>query len=98
MYCVLFLQNAMLTFDSMEMENIFDCSYDALRICNNFAGESQQGCLLCERLSIPDPVTSTGQQMMVKFTTDGSVEYQGFSARFESVDGVAVQLTCVIQV
>ena len=41
-------------------------------------------------LSIPDPVTSTGQQMMVQFTTDGSVEYQGFSARFESVDGVAV--------
>ena len=90
MYCVLFLQNAMVTFDSMEMENSADCRYDLLRIYNNFAGESQQSCQLCERLSIPDPVTSTGQQMMVQFTTDGSVEYQGFSARFESVDGVAV--------
>ena len=82
----------MLTFDSMEMENNFECSYDALRIYNDFAGESQQGCPLCEMMSIPDPVTSTGQQMMVQFTTDGSVVQQGFSARFESVDGVAVSV------
>ena len=80
----------MLTFHNMEMENSFDCRFDVLRIYNDLAGESQQGCPLCERLSIPDPVTSTGQQMMVQFTTDGYVEYQGFSAWFESVDVVAV--------
>ena len=79
----------------MTLEHNIGCDYDRVFIYNDFNSESQQGCRLCyHNFTLPYPTVATGQQMLVQFDTDNSVQYAGFSARFESVDrnGVPLQL------
>ena len=37
--------------------------------------------------TVPSPIKSTGNQMLVKFYTDGSVTRKGFSASFKKEKG-----------
>ena len=67
---------------------MWNCLYDSVRIYNDFTGDSRQGCPLCSNSSVsPERIVTTGQQMMVAFTSDYSVQYSGFTAYYETVDG-----------
>jgi len=63
-----------LTFNSFDLEDDASCSYDYVQI--SYGTFSKKYC----GASKPDPVTSTGNTMNVKFHSDDSVVKKGFSA------------------
>jgi len=63
-----------LTFNSFDLEDDASCSYDYVQI--SYGTFSKKYC----GASKPDPVTSTGNTMNVKFHSDESVVKKGFSA------------------
>ena len=76
---------AMLTFTNFSLEpwragSVSPC-YDYVEV--SYGGYSEQFC----GSSIPGPFTSTDNTMTVKFHSDGSLNYPGFSAQWDTVEG-----------
>jgi len=71
-----------LTFNSFDLEDDASCSYDYVQI--SYGTFSKKYC----GASKPDPVTSTGNTMKVKFHSDNSVVKKGFSAVWKTEDYV----------
>ena len=68
-----------LVFESFDIEAHSSCGYDWVEI--SYETYSERFC----GSSIPEPVTSTGKNMTVRFHTDGSVVASGFSAVWTEV-------------
>ena len=73
---------------NMNIERSEDqCRYDGIVIYNDIEMTSEQGCRICSA-PIPPSITSTGNVMVVRFYSDSSVQYAGFSATYTSVSPV----------
>jgi len=74
-------QNVRLEFVSFATE----LNFDFLRV---YSGESADGTLLASLhgTGLPDPITSVGTTLFLQFTSDGSVVWDGFVARWTFVD------------
>ncbi|CAH0558868.1 unnamed protein product [Brassicogethes aeneus] len=68
-----------LKFQSFEVENHDGCVYDYIEIHDGLALKSPVLKVYCG-YKIPQDVTSSSNQMLVKFVSDGSVQKAGFSA------------------
>ncbi|CAL8138529.1 unnamed protein product [Orchesella dallaii] len=75
-----------LNFDELEVEQHPECTYDAVYI---YDGSNSDMTLLGKFCGskIPPPVTSSSNQMMILFKSDGSVHRRGFHAWHYSVCG-----------
>ena len=58
-----------------------ECLYDYVQISYGSVEEKYCGS------DLPEPIISSGNTMTVTFVSDGSVEFTGFSATWEAVDG-----------
>ena len=63
-----------ITFEAFELESNTRCSYDYVEISHGTYSQKFCGS------SIPNPITSSGRTMTVRFHTDFSVSYSGFRA------------------
>ena len=81
MFVGYFLPQVALTFHSFEIENHENCVYDFLEIRD---GPGQNSTLLGTFCGYypPSPIVSSGNQLWVRFVSDGSVQKAGFSASF----------------
>ncbi|XP_022104903.1 fibrillin-2-like isoform X2 [Acanthaster planci] len=61
------------------------CSYDTLEIFDGTTTDSKLIGRYCGT-DIPDPVITSGNEMMMRFLSDNSVGHQGFYIEFEEVD------------
>ena len=69
------------------MEQTEDCIFDSVQAYDDFLEVTTLGGPVCYNDgTIPDIIVATGQEMLVRFRTDGSVQYSGFSARFQSIN------------
>ena len=84
-----------MVFESFDIEAHPSCSYDWVEV--SYGSYSEKFC----GSTIPEPFTSTGQTMTVRFQTDGSVVGLGFSAVWREVvsqGGVPANQQCNPQV
>ena len=70
-----------LVFQTFEVENHDSCFYDFVAVYDGNSTESPLIGLFCG-MNIPQDVHSTGNQLLVKFVSDGSVQKGGFSATY----------------
>lgn len=91
--CVWHIQTAMgtrvkLTIPEFDLEPSHGsdggCIFDHLSIYGGPDRTSPRLAQLCAKTSNPTEVTSTGNNMLVAFYSDGSVRGKGFSARFST--------------
>ncbi|XP_077978772.1 trypsin II-P29-like [Glandiceps talaboti] len=80
-----------LSFDAFDVEGIFNCAFDAVEVYDGADSASPRLAILCGH-NLPNPVFSTGPSMYVTFTTDISVQWTGFSAKYISRDD---PITCL---
>ncbi|XP_049840781.1 cubilin-like [Schistocerca gregaria] len=81
-----------LTWDSFALEEGFDesCGFDYIEVYDNSSfGASNMGRFCGERL--PPVLITIGNVMTVVFQSDHSINYQGFSARYNQID---ISTTC----
>ncbi|XP_067013394.2 protein tolkin [Anabrus simplex] len=79
-----------LKFQSFEIENHDNCVYDYVEVRDGPSLESPLIKRFCG-YKIPGDIRSTGNQLLVKFVSDGSVQKAGFSAAFmEELDECAL--------
>ncbi|KAL7057702.1 hypothetical protein AAHC03_016766 [Spirometra sp. Aus1] len=71
-----------LTFNSFDIEQQANCTYDYLEIYDGSSRKSPLLQRLCGNV-VPQPVRSTGNTMFLKFACDSSIQKPGFSASFE---------------
>ncbi|KAL7058505.1 hypothetical protein AAHC03_016360 [Spirometra sp. Aus1] len=74
-----------LTFDSFELEEDPDCSFDRLEIYDGPSVSSPKLHSLCG-MHISEAILSTSNTMTLTFRTNEREEKQGFAARFAAVD------------
>ncbi|BHF63132.1 Bone morphoproteintic protein 1 [Sparganum proliferum] len=76
--------SVVLTFDSFELEEQWDCEVDYLEV---FDGSSESAASLRKICGsgFPKPVASTTNKMTLKFVSDGVISKKGFRVRFENV-------------
>uniref|UniRef100_A0A3Q3W0B5 Cubilin n=1 Tax=Mola mola TaxID=94237 RepID=A0A3Q3W0B5_MOLML len=77
-----------LTFSSFELENIYDCHYDYVKV---YDGDNIHFPLVgkfCGN-SIPSYFVSSGNMLTIHFVTDSSVQRRGFNATYRSM-----RMTC----
>ncbi|XP_033909454.3 ovochymase-2-like isoform X1 [Acipenser ruthenus] len=72
-----------LVFEDFELEQSTDCAYDSLKVYGDVAG-SEEIATLCG-LTIPPPVLSYENVLVVQFTSDNSHSYRGFRAAFSFI-------------
>ncbi|XP_012283189.1 bone morphogenetic protein 1 [Orussus abietinus] len=70
-----------LKFQSFEIENHDTCVYDYVEVRDGHSPESPLIGVYCGYKAPPD-IRSTGNKLLVKFVSDGSVQKAGFSATF----------------
>lgn len=70
-----------LKFQSFEIENHDNCVYDYLEIHDGHSPDDPLVGKFCG-YKIPDDIKSTGDKLLVKFVSDGSVQKAGFAATF----------------
>lgn len=70
-----------LKFQSFEIENHDNCVYDYVEVRNGHNADSPLIGVYCG-YKIPPDIKSTGNKLLVKFVSDGSVQKAGFSATF----------------
>ncbi len=79
-------QAVTLAFDDFELEgNTQSCSYDYIEVFNGLESDAPSFGRFCGNTA-PQGIASTGNTMRVVFTSDGSVAFGGFSARYDSQD------------
>ncbi|XP_037693302.1 cubilin [Choloepus didactylus] len=66
---------------SLDLEQEQTCSYDQLVIRDGDSNVAQPLAVLCGR-EVPGPIRSTGEYMLIRFTSDSSVTGAGFNASF----------------
>ncbi|XP_060048215.1 cubilin [Erinaceus europaeus] len=71
---------------SMDIESHKTCEYDKLVIIDGDNILAPQLAVLCGR-DIPGPIRSTGEYMLIRFTSDSSVARAGFNASFHKSCG-----------
>lgn len=79
-------QQISVTFTAFELEGSSTCLYDYLELRNGGYGTSPLIATLCGSTLPSTPYISHSNRMYIKFKTDGSVTYSGFSL---SYDGTA---------
>ncbi|KMQ95009.1 tolloid-like protein 2-like protein [Lasius niger] len=70
-----------LKFQSFEIENHDNCVYDYVEVRDGHNNDSPLIGVYCG-YKIPPDIKSTGNKLLVKFVSDGSVQKAGFSATF----------------
>lgn len=70
-----------LKFQSFEIENHDNCVYDYVEVRDGHDADSPLIGVYCG-YKIPADIKSTGNKLLVKFVSDGSVQKAGFSATF----------------
>ncbi|XP_014469873.1 PREDICTED: bone morphogenetic protein 1-like [Dinoponera quadriceps] len=70
-----------LKFQSFEIENHDNCVYDYVEVRDGHNEDSALIGVYCG-YKVPPDIKSTGNQLFVKFVSDGSVQKAGFSATF----------------
>lgn len=70
-----------LVFQTFEVENHDSCFYDYVAVHDGNTTDAPLIGLFCG-MNIPPEVHSTGNQLLVKFVSDGSVQKGGFSAMY----------------
>ncbi|KAM9673713.1 cubilin [Trichechus inunguis] len=71
---------------SLDIESHQTCNYDKLVIRDGDSNLAQELAVLCGR-EIPGPIRSTGEYMLIRFTSDFSVTGAGFNASFHKSCG-----------
>ncbi|XP_046580045.1 deleted in malignant brain tumors 1 protein-like [Haliotis rubra] len=74
-----------LKIDDFHLETHSSCNYDVFEV---YGGEDDSAPLLarlCGNQSTSRTLTTTGNTMMVRFRTDGSVAYTGFSVSYKAI-------------
>ena len=67
-----------------DLEGEQDCRFDSLTVYGGPDETSPQMTQLCQRRSNNVTVHSNGNNMMVKFVSDGSIRGKGFMARYST--------------
>lgn len=70
-----------LKFQSFEIENHDNCVYDYVEVRDGHSSDSPLIGVYCG-YKAPSDLRSTGNKLLVKFVSDGSVQKAGFSATF----------------
>lgn len=70
-----------LKFQSFEIENHDNCVYDYLEIRDGLGADDPLVGKFCG-YKVPEDIKSTGNKLLVKFVSDGSVQKAGFAASF----------------
>ena len=79
--------NVLLTIEDFIIEDSFTCDFDSFSVYDsNKADEDKLIGVYCGE-TIPDSFTSSGQDLLVIFQTDGSVNERGFQAQYRFVEG-----------
>ncbi|CAD5223335.1 unnamed protein product [Bursaphelenchus okinawaensis] len=96
MYCIYQIQAesneaVRLTFDDFDVENVasrLDCGFDAVEVYDEYDSETSKGKLLGRYCGVanPPPIVSATGKLVVVFTSDRSVNGNGFSAHFDTVN------------
>ncbi|KAK2147338.1 hypothetical protein LSH36_558g01028 [Paralvinella palmiformis] len=73
------------TFDIEASAQSSDCNYDYLEVRNGASESSALVGRLCGS-TIPEPITSSGNAMWLKFHSDGSVQNHGFRATYTTAN------------
>ncbi|XP_072507728.1 cubilin [Notamacropus eugenii] len=71
---------------SLDIESHASCSYDKLVIRDGDNHASQQLAVLCGR-DVPGPIRSSGEYLLIHFTSDFSITAAGFNASFHKSCG-----------
>ena len=70
-----------LTFESFDLEPSKGCASDYVEVFDSINALGESEGKFCGS-TIPDPVTSSGQYMVVRFVSNGSGRYPGFKAYY----------------
>ena len=60
------------------METSHNCEYDSLEVYNGATKEPRNRVAKLCGSQLPDPITSTGNEMILRFHSDSSVALKGF--------------------
>ncbi|XP_004716072.1 cubilin [Echinops telfairi] len=71
---------------SMDIESHESCYYDKLVVNDGDSSEAQELAVLCGK-KIPGPIRSTGEYMLLRFTSDATLTGAGFNASFHKSCG-----------
>lgn len=66
------------------METSHNCEYDSLEVYNGASKEPRNRVAKLCGSQLPDPITSTGNEMILRFHSDFSVAFKGFKLQFAS--------------
>ena len=66
------------------MEASHNCEYDSLEVYNGATKELRNRVAKLCGSELPDPILSTGNEMILRFHSDFSVAYKGFKLQFAS--------------
>ena len=66
------------------METSHSCEYDSLEVYNGATKEPRNRVAKLCGSQLPDPITSTGNEMILRFHSDFSVGFKGFKLQFAS--------------
>ena len=66
------------------METSNNCEYDSLEVYNGATKEPRNRVAKLCGSQIPDPIMSTGNEMILRFHSDFSVAFKGFKLQFAS--------------
>ena len=75
-----------LQFEFFMIEGSPDCLWDYLEIRENIQSDNQNDTLRICGSVLPRPITSTLNELELKFVTDGSVNNRGFLANYSTID------------
>ena len=78
------IQVVRLTFESIDIEEGPSCSFDSLTVYDGGPMDNELG-VFCG-MNVPDPITSTSNEMTLKFKSDESASHTGFKATYQLVN------------
>jgi len=83
--------NVKVTFSHFDVEA--PCNYDSLSVYDGSDDKAERLAELCGT-EIPEPITSTGRDMYLYFSTDNSYQQTGFRLTWEAVQGGETTDSC----
>ncbi|XP_033117677.1 tolloid-like protein 1 isoform X1 [Anneissia japonica] len=83
---------ARLSFKEFDVETHQECAYDYVLLYDGNSSSGQMLRRLCGT-QIPDPVLASGNNIFVRFFSDGSVTRKGFKAEIDTVCGGVLEAT-----
>ncbi|KAJ8306835.1 hypothetical protein KUTeg_014919 [Tegillarca granosa] len=76
-----------LNISDFDLETHTQCRFDVLEVFNGPDDQSPRLVQICHTQTKPQLITTTGNQMFVRFKSDASVNGRGFSATYRSIAG-----------